>query len=376
MSTLNTAYSDVDDSCCAKVIKAIDSVNSNVNVLRPTGTWEALNSPANKGTWSLDLDPNKDRPTSGSFRRVYTKDIKPVCNQDTDADPVCDLPTFLADDPKDNYVFADHYIDLSVKREITLDVEEFTRFCLSPEQYIADRLLAFRAGVHEEVNKKAIDRVIGYVGQYHSQLGTGSNSINAAQSVSFLTTGTNGGFLFDPTGYSTIKDQYAQLGYPYMTPLIVGGSHLSIFQTNAGFMGGTNLNGVNSTGVPNLYTDYGIDVAMADGLDWLATWKPGALQIAEVNEITDAMIRLSVLNSRERMRIPDPFGTGLGLWDFLYDVDPSGCQYKLKFQKWFDVILPVPASECAPKPVLFFNVDCAGNPCPESGYPSGLGGLG
>lgn len=374
MSTITTVYNSIEDSCCAKVIQAIDAINSNANNIRPTGTLAALQSPQNKGTFSLVLDPNKARPTSGSFRSVYTKDIKPVCDQDTTADSACAEPSFSADDPTDNYVFSQHYIDLSIKREITLDLDDFKSFCLSPTQYIADRLLAFRSGVLSEINSKLTDRVIGYVGKYYSQLGGGSNSITAPKAVSFLSANSLGGFAFDPTGYAKIKDEYAKLGYAYDSPIIVGGSHLATLQTNSAFMGGTNLNGVNSTGVPNLFVDYGVDVAFADGYNWLATWKPGALQVANVNEISDDMIRISVPNQRERMRVSSPFGDGLE-WDYYWDVDSTGCQYKLKFQAWFDAILPVPPDTCAPKPVLFFNVDCAGNDCPENGYPSGVGGI-
>jgi hypothetical protein len=34
------------------------------------------------------------------------------------------------------YVFAQHLIDLSIKREIDLDDEEFENFCINQEQYI------------------------------------------------------------------------------------------------------------------------------------------------------------------------------------------------------------------------------------------------
>lgn len=377
MSTISTAYNSLEDSSlCAKVIATIDNVNSITNVKRPTGVLDALNSPENRGTFSLVLDPNKDRPTSGSFRKVYTKDISPVCNQDTDAGSVCAAPSFSStDDVAAGYVFAEHNIDLSIKREIILDLEDFKSLCEDPSTYLANRLLAFRSGVHQEVNTKVINRLIAYGGQYYGQSNP-NNSINAPKDVSFLAENANGGFLFDPTGYAKIVDEYAKKGYAYTTPIIVGGSHVAVFKTNAMFMGGTNVNGVTATGVPQLYVDHQIDVEFGDGKNWLATWAPGHVQLLGVNEITDAMIALSVPNHREKMRVPDPFGTGLGDWDFLFDVDSTGCKYKLTWQKWFDAALPIPYDgTCATKPVLFFNADCVGNTCPENGYPSGADGI-
>ncbi len=367
MSTITTTYNGVTDPCCALVIEAIQLANSNVNAMRPVGALMALMSPENRGTFRLNLDPNKDRPTAGSFRKVYTKDIRPVCDQDTDADDACALPVFSGgDDIENNYVYAEHEIDLSIKREIDLDLEEFQRFCTNPTQYIADKLLAFRSGVWEEINAKTIGRIIAYQAAYENQSGA-DNSIDDPINVSFLTPNSAGGFMFDPTGYSKLKDEYAKLGYAYVAPIIVGGSQLSVLQSNSAFMGGTNVNGVTSSSVPNLYVDYGVDTAFADGDNHLLTWKQGALQLVNVNAISDAMVATSALNVRERSRVTSPFGDGL-TWDYYFDVAPSGCEYKIKFQAWFDVIQPVPYDEtCAKAPVLHFLTGCTANTCPDSG---------
>lgn len=375
MSTINTSYNSIDDSCCGQTILAIEKLNSNTENLKPVGSWLALTSPLNKGTFSLTVDPNKGRPsTVDSFRKVYTKDIKPSCDQDTTADDVCATPSFEgSDDVAGNYVFAQHLIQLSIKREIDLDDQEFENFCIDQQQYIADRLQAFRSGVFEELNAKVNERLVTYMAAYQDQSGA-DNSVSDPKSVSFLVPNGAGGFVFDPTGYSKIKDEYNKLGYSYVAPIVVGGSQLSVFQTNSAFMGGTNVNGVTSTSVPNLFVDYGVDSVMNDGTNHLFTWKPGALQIVTANAITDQMIRNSVPNHRERMRVTSPFGDGM-TWDYLYDVAPSGCDRKIKFQLWFDVIQPVPYDEtCAKAPVLHFDTSCAANSCPSSGV-SGIGGI-
>lgn len=375
MSTINTTYNSVTDSCCGKTILAIEKLNSNTEVQKPVGSWLALTSPLNKGTFSLQLDPNKGRPsTVDSFRKVYTKDIRPVCDQDTRADSACASPSFSGgDDVAGTYVFAQHLIDLSIKRVIALDDEEFENFCINQEQYIMDKLSAFRGGVLDELNTKVNERLVTYMAAYSDQTAP-DNSISDPKSVSFLVPNSAGGFVFDPTGYAKVKDEYNKLGYSYIAPIVVGGSQLSVFQTSSAFLGGTNVNGVTSTSVPNLFVDYGVDAVMNDGANHLFTWKPGALQVVSANAITDQMIKNSVPNMRERMRVTSPFGDGL-TWDYYYDVAANGCERKIKFQLWFDVIQPVPYDDtCAKAPVLHFDTGCTANTCPSSGI-SGDGGL-
>jgi len=367
MSTISTAYNSGIDSCCAKVVVAIDQINSSANVAQPTGVLNALISPENKGTFELVLDPNKDRPTEDSFRKVYTKDVAPVCNQDTTADSACATPTFTPDTLSNAYIHAEHEINSSIKREIVLDLNGFKAFCVNPTEYIANRLLAFRAGVWAEINTKLISTVAGYVGAYADQTSP-ANSISAPKSVSFLTPGAIAGFSFDPTGYGKIKDEFAKLGYAYEAPIVVGGSQLSVLQSNAGYYTGANLNGVVGAAIPNLYVDYGVDTYFGDGINHAITWKPGAVQVATVNDISDAMIQLSIPNQRERMRVASPFGDPF-TWDFYFDIDATGCQYKLKWQLWFDALLPVPYDgTCAKKPVLNFTINCDGNTCPDSSF--------
>ena len=375
MSTINTTYNSVTDTCCGKTILAIEKLNSNTEVQKPVGSWLALTSPLNKGTFSLQLDTNKGRPsTVDSFRKVYTKDIRPVCDQDTTADSACASPSFSGgDNVASTYVFAQHLIDLSIKREIDLDDEEFENFCINQEQYIMDKLSAFRGGVLDELNTKVNERLVTYMAAYSDQTAP-DNSISDPKSVSFLVPNSAGGFVFDPTGYAKVKDEYNKLGYSYIAPIVVGGSQLSVFQTSSAFLGGTNVNGVTSTSVPNLFVDYGVDAVMNDGANHLFTWKPGALQVVSANAITDQMIKNSVPNMRERMRVTSPFGDGL-TWDYYYDVASNGCERKIKFQLWFDVIQPVPYDDtCAKAPVLHFDTGCTANTCPSSGI-SGDGGL-
>jgi hypothetical protein len=52
------------------------------------------------------------------------------------------------------------------------------------------------------------------------------------------------------------------------------------------------------------------------------------------------MIQFIYSNQRERMRVASPFGDPF-TWDFYFDTDATGCQYKLKWQLWFDALFPV-----------------------------------
>lgn len=365
MSTIATAYNSIEDSACAKVVQAIDKINSQALVKYPTGVLDALQSQQNKGTFSLDLTPNKDRPTTGSFRKVNTKDIAPNCTTNSTADSVCTAPSFSADDVAGAYLFAEHEINSSIKREIILDLEEFKKFCISPTEYIADRLIGLSQGVLAEIDTKLTTKVAAYMGKYKGQVAP-NNSISAPKDVSFLTSNTMGGFLFDPTGYAKIKDEYSKLGFAYDSPIIVGGSHIGVFQTSAQFMGGANINGVSNGVVPNLFVDYNVDAFFNDNGNHLLTWKPGAIQVVSVNGITDDMIRMSTQNVQERMRVKSPFGDGFE-WEFYFDKDLStGCKYRMKWQLWFDAIVPIPYDgTCVGKPILHFGTNCYGNTCPN-----------
>jgi len=359
MSTIATVYNSVNDSCCAKVIIAIDKMNSQTNVLQPTGLLNALKSTENTAGFKLELDPNKDRPTSGSFRKVYTKDVAPSCNETSVADDVCSVPTFTPDNVASLYKFVEHTVDIPIKREITMDLAEFQKFCISPDEYLADKLMSMRSGVWQEINKNISGRVLAYMGAYYGQV-TPANSVSAPKQINLFNDPTLG-----YSGFGLIKDEYAKLGY-IENPIIVGGSLVSN-ALNANANGnGFKQSGYAPTFLPNGFVDYQIDSEIADGANHLFTWAPRSLQFVSTTEITDAMIKNSVINSRERNRVTSPFGDGM-VWDYFYDVDPTGCLMKIRFQTWYDVIAPVPYDNvCAKKPILHFLTGCTPNACPDS----------
>lgn len=372
MSTVNTAFSAINNASCSEIVIDItETALSTANLGVEKGFISALTSEQNIGGFELILDPNKERPTSESVRKVYTSDTIGLCNQDTEAAGACATPSYSADDVAANFKAVEHTVNESIQRKIVLDVEQFKAFCINPQDYIRKRILAMRDGVIQEINNKTLAKAWAYAGLYAD----GTNSLDATKNLSFLTPNSYGGYMFDPTGYAAIKDEYAKLGHPFSTPFIVGGSHANYLRTVAGFMGGSNVNGVSTAVVPNLYVDYAVDSTIADGNNNLLTWAPGSLQLVTYNDVSDAMVALSVPFHREKMRVPDPFGTGIrGDWDFYFNVDESGCKYELRWELFFDVVVPVPYDgNCAKKPVLLFTVDCEGNSCPDSG--SGTSGI-
>lgn len=372
MSTVNTAFSAITNASCSEiVIDLTETVLSTANLGTEKGFLNAVTSPQNVGSFELRLDPNKERPTDSSVRKVYTSDTIPLCNQDTEAAGACATPSYSADDVAANFKAVEHRVEESIQRKIVMDVEAFKAFCLSPQEYLAKRLLAFRDGVIQEINSKLVTKAVAYEGLYAD----GVNSLTNPKNVSFLTSNTFGGYIFDPTGYAAIKDEYSKIGHPFSTPFIVGGSHANYLRTVAGFMNGSNLNGVTSAVIPNLFVDYAVDTTIADGNNNLITWAPGAIQVVGYNDVSDTMVQLSVPMHREKMRVPDPFGTGINSeWDFYFNVDESGCKYELRWELFFDLIVPVPYDgTCAKKPILGFTVDCEGNVCPDSGSGTGSG---
>lgn len=365
MSTVSTAFSAITTASCAEtVIDITETALSTANLGRPKGFLDALTSEANRGSFSLTLDPNKDRPTSGSHRKVYTSDTISVCNQDTTAQGACFTPSFSADDVASKFKTVEHRIDLSIQRKITFDLEAFKAFCISPQEYLTKRLLAMREGVQQEINTKLIAKGIAYQGAYNNGVDSIANPIN----LTWLKANSAGGYLFDPVGYARIKDEYAKLGHPYSNIFTVGGSHVGTIQSLASFMQGANVNGVSNTAIPNLYLDYGVDAFHNDTDNHLLTWAAGALQVVGYNDVSDDMIRVSTSFQNEKMRVPDPFGTGIeGDWDFYFTKDATGCLYEMRWERWLDLISPVPYDgTCGKKPILGFTVDCAGNSCPDS----------
>ena len=363
MSTVSTAHGALSwESCSLLVLDVTETSLSTSNLGAPKGFLEAVTSDQNVGSFQLAINPNKDIPGASSFQKVYTTDTIPLCNQDTTAQGACITPSYSADDVEAKFKAVEHRIEESIQRKITMDLDGFKQFCLSPQEYLRKRLLAMRDGVHAEINAKLVPKAIAYAGAYS----TGVSSVTPSVAVSFMVDGANGGKLFDPTGYAKILDEYAKIGSPYVTPFVVGGSHAAYIKTFAGFATGANQNGVTSSIIPNLYVDYTVDTTFENGLNNLVTWAPGTIQVAGTNAVTDNMIAYSRPMEREKARVADPFGTGLGEWDFYFNIDETGCIIELRWEKYFDLIVPTPYGTCASKPILNFLVDCDGNSCADS----------
>ena len=139
MSTVTTAFNGVSDGFCAiQVQSVINTLQSQALLGTPTGILSALTTPLNRQGFKLALAPNKDRPSASSHRKVYTEDVKPVCNQDTTPSGACATPSFTPDDIASKYKYVEHRITLGVKREMTLDLEDFKSLCKNPQEHIAN----------------------------------------------------------------------------------------------------------------------------------------------------------------------------------------------------------------------------------------------
>ena len=321
----------------------------------------ALTSPENKGNFKLAIPPDKDRPTSTSFRKVYTEGIMPNCNLDTTADDLCATPNSTPSTLTTIYDALEHRIGLSIKRELVLDLKGFKAFCKDPEQVINDWIQSQRSGVLEEIDKKAIVQLVAMMGNYAD----GVNSITTPKTINVINP-TATGTSIDATAFARIAQEYQKIGFA-PKPIIVGGGQLALADIAKQYYTGTSDVGQQFKGLPGLYADYNVDADFADAFYHALTWAPGTFQLVNYNDISDLFVQYSVKNIRERSRVTSPFGDGLS-WDLYVDLVNNGCTYVIKFQTWFDVIQPVPYNTCIQKPAQHWQIGCGANTCATLGF--------
>lgn len=353
MPTNNSGYNPATDSCCGIITQAIVETNDPANLMPATGVVAALKSPANTAGFSLTLPPTTDGYADTSFKKVYTKSVKPKCHDLDEADEVCVTPNTSGAFDKDMFITSNHTIEESIKVEIPFDVTEFDKLCgENGASYLANRMLAHKANVWKRINAKATTTVKAYMGAYHDQISP-DTSITAPKSVSLFTPNTfTGNSVLSRDGFAVITGHYGYLDYNYINPVIVGGAHVQHL---------IGLNGNNA--VPNLYFDAALDPSFGDSLKHLLTWSPGTLQLIDVQAITPQLEQYNVAGVRERYTMFSPFGDGF-TWDVYVDWDTSGCKMMMKFQLHFDVICPIPYDMvCTKKPALHFLSDCEPMDC-------------
>lgn len=359
MATSNSAYNPSTDSCCGKLVLAINKMTADPTRNKPSvGILQALEYSTQVSDVNFELAPNIEGYTGTSFKTVYTKSIKPSCEEGDDADDVCATPVTTGVFEKSPWITAKHTIDNSIKREIPMDLKEFAKFCDSPEDYLANRLQAMQAGVMLEINKKLTTSVKAMMGAYWYQTGAATSmSAGLAESVSLLTASTlnGGGYVLHNAGYARIQEHYSELNYPYISPIIVGGVHVNSL---------LGMTGINAP-YQNIFSDNNIDPSFADGVNHLLTWAPGTFVLKTVNAITPELASKTIPNKFERTIINNPFGEGLD-WDYYLDVSDSGCEYVIKLQLHFDALCPVPYDMvCTKKPALHFLSSCEPMDCSQ-----------
>ncbi len=359
MASESSAYNPATDSCCAKLVAAIDRTMADpTNNVSSVGILKALEYSTSVANVSFNLPPNIEGYTSTSFKEVYTKAIRPNCDEGTEADPVCATPVTTGVFDTNPYITAKHTVDESIKRTIPMDLNEFAKFCATPEQYLADKLQAMKAGVLLEINKKLTNSVKAMMGAYWYQTGSDTSiSAGLAESVSLITASTlnGGGYVLHNAGYGRIQEHYSELNYPYISPIIVGGVHVNSL---------LGMTGINAP-YQNIFSDNNVDPSFGDGVNHLLTWVPGTFILKTVNAITPLLASANILGKRERSIVSNPFGDGLD-WDYYLDTSESGCEYVIKLQAHFDVLCPVPYDmACTKKPALHFLSSCEPMDCAQ-----------
>lgn len=376
MSTTPSDFNAVTNSCCALIVQGIPMDKQAVSKRLPIGTLDALTSAENKAGFNV-IDMNgKDRPNEtdlnpsgeviGSFRQVYTEGIIPICDQDTDADDVCANPASSEEVPASNYAYQKHTIDMSIKRELVLNINGFKKFCKNPQQFMSDWIAANMFGVKQEMNLKLIQKLVSMMGEYAN----GDDSVATPHTLNIVNP-TATGDKINTMAFALIAQEFEKLGASTQ-PIMVGGGLFALTDLAKQYFTGTDNSGQQFGKIPNLYHDYAIDTDFGDSDQHILSWEPGVFQIATYNDINNDLIDLSVPNHRERTRILSPFGDGFE-WDVYVDVTNNGCRYVIKWQLWFDVIQPVVYSDCIKKPALHWLIDCGPNTCTTLGGPVSLG---
>ena len=95
MASIPSIYDDNASGCC-QIIKAVIKDNlTTAKKMQPQGVAEAIFSDENKLDLEIMISPDKSRPTPTGVRKVYTRDIAPVC-EPTNTTPrdLCSLPDF------------------------------------------------------------------------------------------------------------------------------------------------------------------------------------------------------------------------------------------------------------------------------------------
>lgn len=351
MGTTTSTFNPQTDSCCGRIVQAIDLLNDPTSKMPATGLLTALLSDQNRVGVEIVTPPTTDGYTATSFRKIVTKAIKPDCSTGSTMHPICSIPTNGNIDTH-LYITSEHTIDEGISRTITIDVTDFDKFCENPDMYLANKMQQLKAGVFKEINAKLISKVFGYMGSYPGQVSP-NTSVTLPMSISlFAPNAFQGGSVLDNNGYAKIVNLYNFLDYIGTEPIIVGGLHL-------GHLAGLNI----QNALSNLFFDSTLDATIADGDSHLLTWAPGTFYLANPIETTQALRNTSVVGIREYSTVFSPFGEGLE-WDTQVIHSQSGCQYTIRLQAHFDVLCPVPYDmTCTKKPALHFLTDCTPIDC-------------
>lgn len=357
MATTPSAFNPQTDSCCGRIVAAIDMVNDPTSRTPSTGLREALLSDQNDVGIEIMTPPTTNGYTATSFREIITKAIKPNCTTGSIAEAICDMPATIGNSDSNMYITSKHTIDESIQRKIVINYTDFDKFCDSPEDYLAKKLQQFKAGVHKEINDKILTKVLAYMGAYHYQT-TPDTSVSMPESVSlFAPNAFQGGSAIDNNGLARIGNLYGFLDYMGVEPIIVGGIHV-------GHLAQLQI----QQAMSNIFFDSTIDATIADGLSHLLTWAPGTLMLKSVLETTPALMKSNIVGQREYSTVASPFGDGLE-WDYRAVYNASGCALEIRLQAHFDVICPVPYDlTCTKKPALHFLTDCTPMDCAKISY--------
>lgn len=338
--------------CTSVVVPAIERLNE-ANIKPTVGVLDALSTNGiNQGV--LKPDSTKERPSPTSGRKLYTRSETVDCNQSSTPVDLCNLPA-IANNYVDNRKLVEHAVELSVTRTIPINAEEFKKYCDTPDDYFQRRIKELAPGVLKEINEKLSVQLIGYMGSYFGQT-LPATSITNSKALSFFNQNYN--------GQAFVKNEYALLGHTMADPVYIGGEYISHLKDSQTRLVGYNRDGYTTPAIQNAFVDFGIDTLInIPPNKYILTFLPETFVLLNYNDINEWNSKYKGSSVIEKNVLDvSPFGDPFS-WDYMLQVDASGCNYQVTFQTYFD-LGKTHRYNCAGATALAFIAQCTENNCP------------
>lgn len=321
-------------------------------MLETLGTYKALKLSEQTGTTKLTVSSNKQRPASGTNRKVtvfgYTKTCPTIVTSKPGA---CTAVTAETTNEVDQeVVIANYHGDV-----FTLDHALYLSICEGASDAMARKIAEAAEGILKAENDQHIADLLSDADTYFGGKSAAAGSADEKLVNLYSTAGTP-----QPTNLFTVIEEYRRKGYAGIKPIVIGGTTLSKFMFDLGYYQGVNDAGLDFSRVPSntsLFVDYELDTvaqgasyANGDGASRLFSFIPGHAQMLNYHDYAEG--------SPLRYSSPDLTQTTIMVGDEMFDLTvyndmchASGPRITVTVGRWSDIWIPAST---------FFTADCSG----------------